>query len=49
MLRDSLSEVRRSFFLKICLENIAVSKIKKMQMIQAVTKGGGNQVVTKGS
>ena len=29
-LRDSLSEVRRSFFLKICLENIAVSKIKKM-------------------
>ena len=51
VLRDSLSEVRRSFFLKICLENNAVSKIKKMQMIQAVTKGGGagNQVVTKGS
>ena len=41
VLRDSLSEVRRSFFLKICLENIAVSKIKKMQMIQAMTKGGG--------
>ena len=40
MLIDSLSEVRRSFFFKVCLETIAVSKSKKMQMIQAITKGG---------
>ena len=37
VLRDSLS----GFFLKVCLENIVVSKSKKtLQMIQAITKGG---------